>query len=154
LIQPIDFRSTCPKFIKKGNLFALENTVDITIRYKTEYCFKTRNIVLNKGFLTKGYHVPKALSFMAPRVLETGDEDTVSEYNAPILAYQALNDLGDLSGFTKKEVKGIFHEMIERSFAPKMRLYVARACTKLFHDDSLAWGYDFLDNVSLITIST
>ena len=154
MIQLIDFRSTCPKFIRKGNLFALENTVDITIRYKTQYCFKTRNIILNKGFLTNGYHVPKALLFLAPRILETGDEDTVAEYNAPILIYQALNDLGGFSGFTKKEAKEIFYEMVERSFAPKMRLYVARACTSIFSDDSLAWGYDFLDNASLITIST
>lgn len=148
MIQVLDFVSTTSKFILRDPRYELENSVDINLRLKHNNIIFTRTIMLQKGFQTNGYAIPRALSFLAPRISISKDSKYDAEYNSPILVYQALCDMGKDSGFTQAEARDIFTGMVNISFASRLRLYIAKAYTLIFQDmnGSLGWDIDFLDN--------
>ena len=152
MIQVLDFVSTSCNLKHRDPRYELESSMDIHLRLKHNNIVFTRTVMLQKGFQTAGYSVPRALSFLAPRLSLSKDSKYDIEYNSPILVYQALCDCGSYSGFTPNEAKDIFSGMINISFASRMKLFIARAYTLFAQDRNLDWGTDFLDNSGFVEI--
>jgi len=152
MIKLIDFNITSTKFEERPMTFESMEEFEITLKLEKENTKFLKVIKFKKGFQTYGYSIPKKLSFLAPRIMQSSYTFQDREYNAPILALQALYDLGEASGFTETEARNIFSQMVEFSYSPKIRVFIARGFTLIFDCKTLQWGKDVLGNSPLLSI--
>ena len=152
MIRLIDFDSTSTKFEERPLSYEATEYFDIKIRYKKDNEELTKVFMIQKGFQTYGYSIPHKLSFLAPRIAQSNLTWQDKEYNTPILALQAIYDLGEKSGFTEEEARSLFSQMVDASYSPRIRTFIARGFTLVLDCKSLHWGEDTLGNSPLIKI--